>query len=73
MDFSGKSIKAIYKACHFQGKQTSLNALNVTYLSKCFLSFNHGLLALHFPTKLLPTMNTMNTTDIKFYCVFCFQ
>lgn len=46
MDFSGKSIKAVYKACHFQGKQTSLNALNVAYLSKCFLSFNHGLLAL---------------------------
>lgn len=37
MDFSGKSIKAIYKASNFQGKQTSLNALNVTYLSKCFL------------------------------------
>lgn len=58
MDFSRKSIKAIYKACHFQGKQTSLNALNVAYLSKCFLSFSHGLLGLHFPTKLLPTIKT---------------
>lgn len=61
MDFPVKSTKTIYEACHFQciGNKPLLIALNIIYISKCFLSFSCGLPPLfYFPTKLLPVVKT---------------